>query len=94
MQRSSIPCFICQAPTIHHHLLPPTPQVLSELKQLVEYRAKYFQGKAPEILALGLSSRKNLCVNTKVVGEWRGRAQAGGRVHQPRGAHGIHGSMH
>ncbi len=51
----------------------PPPQVLSELKQLVEYRAKYFQGKAPEIMALGLSSRKNLCVNTKVVGEWRGR---------------------
>ena len=37
----------------------------------MEYRAKYFTGPGlapPPILALGLSSRKNLCVHPSVAG--------------------------
>ena len=40
-------------------------------QELVEYRAKYFTGPGlapPPILALGLSSRKNLCVHPSVAG--------------------------
>ena len=40
-------------------------------QELVEYRAKYFTGPGlapPPILALGLSSRKNLCVHPAVAG--------------------------
>lgn len=40
-------------------------------QELVEYRAKYFMGPGhapPPILALGLSSRKNLCVHPAVAG--------------------------
>ena len=40
-------------------------------QELVEYRAKYFTGPGqapPPILALGLSSRKNLCVHPTVAG--------------------------
>jgi hypothetical protein len=41
------------------------------VQELVEYRAKYFMGPGqapPPILALGLSSRKNLCVHPAVAG--------------------------
>ncbi len=41
------------------------------MQELVEYRAKYFMGPGqapPPILALGLSSRKNLCVHPAVAG--------------------------
>jgi hypothetical protein len=54
--------------------LPCGPQVLAELKELMEYRQRYFQdtaGGAPKILALGLSSRKNLCIHPMVSGEQR-----------------------
>lgn len=47
--------------------------MLAELAELIEYRSKYL-GKGPgvnEILALGLSSRKNLCVHPRVAGGWR-----------------------
>ena len=47
---------------------PPRCQVLAELKELMEYRKRYLGQGAPSILALGLSSRKNLCVNPKVAG--------------------------
>ncbi len=44
-------------------------QVLMELKELLEYRRKYFApGEDPKILALGLSSRKNLCIHPRVSG--------------------------
>ncbi|KAK9823916.1 hypothetical protein WJX72_006337 [[Myrmecia] bisecta] len=51
--------------------VPEMEKVLVELKELIDYRAKYFQGPGcspPPILALGLSSRKNLCINEKVAG--------------------------
>lgn len=51
---------------------PPTrhwPQVLVELKELLEYRKKYYgAGEDPKMLALGLSSRKNLCIHPRVSG--------------------------
>jgi DNA excision repair protein ERCC-2 len=62
--------------------VPEMEKVLVELSELVAYRARYFDGTAgrdgvgggtagstpgpPPILALGLSSRKNLCVNPAV----------------------------
>lgn len=41
-------------------------QVLKELKHLVRYRERYFEGKVPDFLALGLSSRSNLCIHPDV----------------------------
>ena len=52
--------------------VPEMEKVLAELKELVEYRDKYFHQpglEAPKILALGLSSRKNLCVHPRVQGK-------------------------
>lgn len=50
--------------------VPEMEKVLAELRDLIEYRKKYFDGgEAPKILALGLSSRKNLCVHPRVVEE-------------------------
>jgi DNA excision repair protein ERCC-2 len=47
--------------------VPEMEKVLAELQELVEYRSKYFQdGLAPKMLALGLSSRKNLCIHPAV----------------------------
>ena len=47
-----------------------------ELKELLEYRKRYYApGEDPKILALGLSSRKNLCIHPRVSG-----ARAGGRA--------------
>ena len=51
--------------------VPEMEKVLTELKELVDYRQKYFLGpgeQAPQILALGLSSRKNLCIHPKIAG--------------------------
>ena len=51
--------------------VPEMEKVLIELQELIDYRNKYFLGPgemAPEILALGLSSRKNLCIHPKVAG--------------------------
>lgn len=65
------------APAVRlHHMtvawacLPPhnTSQVLAELKELMAYRQKHFPEGAPKILALGLSSRKNLCIHPWVAG--------------------------
>ena len=56
--------------------VPEMEKVLTELQELVDYRSKYFLGpgeRAPEILALGLSSRKNLCIHPNVAG-WEGTA--------------------
>lgn len=45
-------------------------QVLAELQELIDYRARYFTDAAPPpILALGLSSRKNLCIHPRVAEE-------------------------
>jgi DNA excision repair protein ERCC-2 len=50
--------------------VPEMEKVLAELRELIDYRARYFtDGKAPKILALGLSSRKNLCVHPRVAEE-------------------------
>ncbi|KAK9840775.1 hypothetical protein WJX81_004020 [Elliptochloris bilobata] len=52
--------------------VPEMEKVLVELQELVEYRAKYYTGPGqapPPILALGLSSRKNLCVHPTVAEE-------------------------
>lgn len=47
--------------------VPEMEKVLVELQELVQFRAKYFPGgEDPKLLALGLSSRKNLCINEKV----------------------------
>ncbi|GLC50205.1 hypothetical protein PLESTB_000354000 [Pleodorina starrii] len=51
--------------------VPEMEKVLAELAELIEYRAKYL-GRGPgsnEILALGLSSRKNLCIHPRVAEE-------------------------
>ena len=50
--------------------------MLAELKELIEYRSRYLGAGATPILALGLSSRKNLCVHPSVAGE-EGRGVAG-----------------
>eukprot|EP00884_Botryococcus_braunii_P019385 jgi/Botrbrau1/612/Bobra.0161s0008.1 len=52
--------------------VPEMEKVLAELKELIEYRAKYFLAAGqspPPILAMGLSSRKNLCINPDVEDE-------------------------
>ena len=52
--------------------VPEMEKVLAELKELVEYRDRYFHQpglEPPKILALGLSSRKNLCVHPRVQGK-------------------------
>ena len=50
--------------------VPEMEKVLAELKELIAYRSKYFpEDQAPKILALGLSSRKNLCINPTVMEE-------------------------
>lgn len=50
--------------------VPEMEKVLVELQELIEYRARYFpNGQDPKILALGLSSRKNLCVHPQVAEE-------------------------
>lgn len=44
--------------------VPEMEKVLVELQELIEYRRRYFpDNKEPNIVALGLSSRKNLCVH-------------------------------
>lgn len=51
--------------------VPEMEKVLAELQELCHYRAKYFLGagqQLPQILALGLSSRKNLCIHPSVAG--------------------------
>ena len=51
--------------------VPEMEKVLQELHELVAYRTKHFDAsgeRSPEILALGLSSRKNLCVHPSVKG--------------------------
>lgn len=66
-------CLSCT--TLHYFTsilaAPPALQVLAELKELMDYRARYYTdapGGAPKILALGLSSRKNLCIHPWVSG--------------------------
>ncbi|GAX84382.1 hypothetical protein CEUSTIGMA_g11804.t1 [Chlamydomonas eustigma] len=49
--------------------VPEMEKVLAELKELLEYRSKHFPGGAGSIMALGLSSRKNLCVHPQVADE-------------------------
>lgn len=40
-----------------------------QLQELIEYRNKYLGPTPPPILALGLSSRKNLCIHPQVAGD-------------------------
>ena len=50
--------------------VPEMEKVLAELKELIDYRTRYFPtDQAPKILALGLSSRKNLCIHPRVMEE-------------------------
>ncbi|CAK0735965.1 hypothetical protein CVIRNUC_000669 [Coccomyxa viridis] len=52
--------------------VPEMEKVLQELKELVDYRDRYLHGpgmEGPKILALGLSSRKNLCIHPRVAEE-------------------------
>ena len=48
--------------------VPEMEKVLAELRVLQAYREKHV-GKASEIMALGLSSRKNMCIHPKVAEE-------------------------
>ena len=53
--------------------MPEIEKALAELKRLMEYRAQYVEeGQEESILAIGLSSRKNLCVHPDVSRERRG----------------------
>ncbi|KAI8463211.1 MAG: hypothetical protein J3K34DRAFT_496282 [Monoraphidium minutum] len=49
--------------------VPEMEKVLAELRELVAYRARYLGPEPPAILALGLSSRKNLCIHPVVAEE-------------------------
>ena len=48
--------------------VPEMEKVLAELRVLQAYREKHV-GKASEIMALGLSSRKNMCIHPRVADE-------------------------
>ena len=48
--------------------VPEMEKVLAELRVLQAYREKHV-GKSAEIMALGLSSRKNMCIHPKVADE-------------------------
>ncbi|KAG1659685.1 hypothetical protein FOA52_004324 [Chlamydomonas sp. UWO 241] len=48
--------------------VPEMEKVLAELRDLVAYRKRYMDNPVP-ILALGLSSRKNLCIHSSVAEE-------------------------
>ena len=52
--------FVCCVDITHTSLCTP--------QELVEYRNKYLGPTPPPILALGLSSRKNLCIHPQVAG--------------------------
>ncbi|XP_031562643.1 general transcription and DNA repair factor IIH helicase subunit XPD-like [Actinia tenebrosa] len=52
--------------------VPEIEKVLEELKVLMEYYEKE-TGEQPNMLGLALSSRKNLCINPKVVEEREGK---------------------
>lgn len=49
--------------------VPEMEKVLQELKELIEYRDTHLAAGAQQILALGLSSRKNLCIHKAVADE-------------------------
>lgn len=49
--------------------VPEMEKVLAELRELCAYRAKHMKEGAPKILALGLSSRKNMCIHPQVAEE-------------------------
>lgn len=48
--------------------VPEMEKVLLELRELIEYRERYVTGSSNNILAVGLSSRKNLCIHKQVQG--------------------------
>lgn len=48
--------------------VPEMEKVLMELRELIEYRERYVTGSSNNILAVGLSSRKNLCIHKQVQG--------------------------
>jgi DNA excision repair protein ERCC-2 len=48
--------------------VPEMEKCLVELRELIEYRSKYLPESGNQILALGLSSRKNLCIHKTVAG--------------------------
>ena len=54
----------CRAQQHSTHLCAPLAQVLAELRNLQAYREPLV-GKASQILAIGLSSRKNMCIHPK-----------------------------
>eukprot|EP00879_Flechtneria_rotunda_P024219 GHRR01025667.1.p1 GENE.GHRR01025667.1~~GHRR01025667.1.p1 ORF type:complete len:175 (+),score=41.57 GHRR01025667.1:358-882(+) len=55
--------------------VPEMEKVLAELQELIDYRNKYLGPIPPPILALGLSSRKNLCIHPQIAGvQWHIKA--------------------
>jgi DNA excision repair protein ERCC-2 len=55
--------------------VPEMEKVLTELRELIEYRERYITGSSGNILALGLSSRKNLCIHKQVQGKQPGTCE-------------------
>jgi DNA excision repair protein ERCC-2 len=49
--------------------VPEMEKVLAELKELVAYRQQHLSSDTVPILALGLSSRKNLCIHPRIADE-------------------------
>lgn len=56
--------------------VPEMEKCLVELRELIEYRSKYLENAGGQILALGLSSRKNLCIHKTVSGALHSHALA------------------
>jgi len=50
-----------------------TLQCLEELKRLIQFRVQELGPEAGNIVALGLSSRKNLCIHPEVASDWNGQ---------------------
>lgn len=66
--------------------VPEMEKVLVELRELIEYRERYITGSSGQILAVGLSSRKNLCIHKGVQGATelpQHGCETSPRIHEP-----------
>jgi hypothetical protein len=62
------------------------------MQELIDYRAKYLGPTPPPIMALGLSSRKNLCIHPTVAGEHHAMLLVS-RTCSLRGCRKLHGQV-
>lgn len=76
--------------------VPEMEKVLVELRELVEYRERYVTGSSGQILAVGLSSRKNLCIHKGVQGAFTPTQAAAVLAEFARivGSHAFQGLVH